>query len=413
MARHRGGAGAAGRTETPEATGAALALVDDLRAARGGGRAGSRPHPRHAGRGRWFCRPYRRPVRPVAPDLAGRAAPGRGGAARRALKQQRQEAAKLQARREDRDRAQAEAARQAECARRAADALAALRAALGVADDEAATQQLDRVRKVAEAAATRDEARRHILAQGGGRTEAALEALAAASTPEADDSDIAAANRPTGAARPADRGRVGGGPQRRRGARPGRHGRGGPGRGGAAGGGPGRARPPRRGGAGAARGGEPAARRARCRAGGVGLGRRWRGSARYSPPSPAAPMPAWRSKTTAPTRCWSRWRRRAGRQAGGGPVRRHQRPALPGAADRRAGGLCPRQPGAAVHRRRRAADLRRRPRDRRAARAAGAVGACPGHRAHPPSARAGVARALPAGAVHTLVLPDLPIASAA
>jgi uncharacterized protein YhaN len=127
----------------------------------------------------------------IAPDLA--AAPPQEAAARldRALKQQRQEAAKLQARREDRDRAHAEAAREAESARRAADALAALRAALGVADDEAATQQLDRVRKVAEAAATRDEARRHILAQGGGRTEAALESLAAASTPEADDSDIA------------------------------------------------------------------------------------------------------------------------------------------------------------------------------------------------------------------------------
>jgi uncharacterized protein YhaN len=176
--------------EAPEATAAALALVEELR-----------EHEAAAAREAVRVRDMRASVEGFAARLAavcGRLAPELKGvapqeaAARlgRALTAQRQEAAKLQARREEFERARAAAAREAEAAGRASDAQASMRAALGVVDDDEAARQLERVRLVAEATAALDEARRHILAQGGGRTEAELEAAARDGAAEADEAEV-------------------------------------------------------------------------------------------------------------------------------------------------------------------------------------------------------------------------------
>ena len=177
--------------EPPEATGAALALVDELRdqeatAAREAARIADM---RGAIDG--FATRIGSLCRRVAPDLGTSVPQEAASRLSAALTAQRAEAAKLQAALEARDRAREAATREAEAAARAADSLAVLRTSLCVADDAAASVQLDRVRRVAEAEATLAEARRHILAQGGGRTEADLEALAAASTPEEDAASIA------------------------------------------------------------------------------------------------------------------------------------------------------------------------------------------------------------------------------
>ena len=120
----------------------------------------------------------------VAPDLA--ALPPREAAVRlRSMLRAQQDAATLrQADLRKRDKALAQAAEAGGKARAAATELAALRAALGAVDDEAAAAQLDRVRRVATADKELAEARRHIATQGGDQPEAQLEAMAAASSAE-------------------------------------------------------------------------------------------------------------------------------------------------------------------------------------------------------------------------------------
>ena len=177
--------------ESPEATGAALALVDELRgheaeAASFGTRVGAMQAAvdGFAARMAALCES-------VAPGLAG--LPPQQAAARLALllKDERAAAARRQALVEAHAKASAAAEARRTAARDAAAALAALRSALRVEDDAAAEAQLRRIARAAEAEAALEEARGHILAQGGGRPEAELEAMAAASTAEADSAEIA------------------------------------------------------------------------------------------------------------------------------------------------------------------------------------------------------------------------------
>ncbi|CAH2601151.1 Chromosome partition protein smc [Rhodovastum atsumiense] len=176
--------------EAPEASGAALALMDELRgheavAARDGARVRDMQATLEA-----FSARMAALCAQVAPGLGE--LPPQQAAARleAALKAQRAEAARLQALTRARDEAEARAVAASAEARLAAEALAALRAALRVEDDEAAEAQLRRIARVAEAEAGLAEARGQILALGGGMTEAALDALAAASSAGVDEAEF-------------------------------------------------------------------------------------------------------------------------------------------------------------------------------------------------------------------------------
>jgi uncharacterized protein YhaN len=166
--------------ESPEASGATLELIDQLRAQKAEA-AGSEIRVRDMRAAVTnFAAGITALCAQVAPDLA--ALPPQQAAAQlqRRLREQRDALARQEAQLRNRAAAQQAAAAAVEKARAAAAELAALRAALGVADDEAAAAQLKRVRPVTEAQAKLAEARQHILSQGGGRTEAELDAMAAA-----------------------------------------------------------------------------------------------------------------------------------------------------------------------------------------------------------------------------------------
>jgi len=177
--------------ELPEATGAALALVDELRqhaadAASLGARVANM---RAAVDG--FAARMTALCAQVAPALGGLAPQEAAARLGAMLKAQRDEAARLKALTGRHAAAREAAQATAAAARLAGEALAALRAALRVDDDEAAEMQLRRIARVADAREALADAQRNILAQGGGRSEDALEALAASSTADADDAEIA------------------------------------------------------------------------------------------------------------------------------------------------------------------------------------------------------------------------------
>jgi uncharacterized protein YhaN len=176
--------------EPPEATAAALALMDELRGhAADAASHGARERSMQAAMEGFSARMAALCAR-VAPALA--ALPPQQAAAQLGamLKAQRAEAARLNALTERHAAAVAKAQELAATAREAADALAALRATLGADSVEAAEAQLRRIAGVAEAEAALAEARRHILDQGGGRPEDELDALAAATTGAADDAEL-------------------------------------------------------------------------------------------------------------------------------------------------------------------------------------------------------------------------------
>ena len=176
--------------EPPEATGAALELVDQLRA-----------HETAAAAAEIRVRAMRAAIvgfadgiaalcARVAPDLAGMAPQEAASQLQKRLREQRDAATQREADVRNRDAARHAAAKAAEKARATANELAAQRAALRVDNDEAAETQLRRIASVAEAEAAMAEARRHILGLAGGRTDEELEALAAATTAEADRAEI-------------------------------------------------------------------------------------------------------------------------------------------------------------------------------------------------------------------------------
>jgi uncharacterized protein YhaN len=170
--------------ESPEATGAALELVELLRAQETAVASASvRIRDMRAAIDD-FAAGIAALCAQVAPDLA--ALPPQEAAARlRSMLRAQQDAATLrQAELSKRDAALIAAAAAGGKARAAAAELAALRAALGVTDDEAAAAQLERVRRVATAEKELAEARRHIASQGGDQPEAQLDAMAAASSAE-------------------------------------------------------------------------------------------------------------------------------------------------------------------------------------------------------------------------------------
>ena len=178
--------------EPPETTGLALELMDELRrqeedAAGFGDREAKMRAAVDGFAGRMAALCAR--VAPALGALAPQAAATQLGAM---LKAQQAAAARQKALTEQHARLREQARQRADEARMAADTLAALRAALRVEDDLAAEAQLRRIARVAEAEAALAEARRQILAQGGGRSEDALDALAAATTAAADAAGIAA-----------------------------------------------------------------------------------------------------------------------------------------------------------------------------------------------------------------------------
>lgn len=166
--------------KSPEATGAALELVDQLRAQEtAAAGAAIRIRDMRAAIEN-FAAGIAALCAQVAPDLAGLPPQQAAAQLQKLLRAQRDAVARQEAQLRNRAAAQEAAAGAAEKARAAAADLAALRAALGVPDDETAVAQLERVHRVTEAAAKLAEARQHILSQGGGRSEAELDALAAA-----------------------------------------------------------------------------------------------------------------------------------------------------------------------------------------------------------------------------------------
>ncbi len=178
--------------ETPEATGAALDLVEQLRSqeAELAGARGRIRDMRAAIDG--FVADMAALCARVAPDLAGLPPEEAAAQLRQRLRQQHDAVTRREAEGRSRDAAR-EAATVADAKARACAAeLAALRAALGVADDEDAAAQLEQVRRVSAAETELAESRRHILLQGGGRTDAELDALVAAEAPEAEATRIAA-----------------------------------------------------------------------------------------------------------------------------------------------------------------------------------------------------------------------------
>ncbi len=177
--------------EPPETTGAALALVDELRRQEAAAVSdGARVRTMQAAVDGFASRMAALCAR-AAPALA--ALPPQDAAAqlRGMLKAQQAEAARQQALTERYARARDAAAAQLAAATEAAGALAALRMALRADDDAAAEAQLRQVARVAAAEADLAEARRHILGQGGGRSEAVLEALVAGRCREDDDAEMA------------------------------------------------------------------------------------------------------------------------------------------------------------------------------------------------------------------------------
>ncbi len=178
--------------ESPEATGAALELVELLRAQETTVASASVRIRDMRAAIDGFAAAIAALCAQVAPELA--ALPPQEAAARlRSMLRAQQDAATLrQADLRKRDTALAQAAEAGEKARAAAAELDALRAALGVADDEAAAAQLDRVRRVATAGKELAEARRHIASSGGGQSEAQLEAMAVASSAEEETHRIGA-----------------------------------------------------------------------------------------------------------------------------------------------------------------------------------------------------------------------------
>ncbi len=178
--------------ESPEATGAALELVDLLRAQETAGvAAGTRIRDMRAAID-GFAADIAALCAQVAPDLAALPAQEAAAGLRSGLRAQQDAATLRQADRRKRDDALTQAIAASEKARAAADELAALRAALGVADDEAAAGQLERVRRVGTAEKELAEARRHIASQGDGQPETQLDAMAAASSAEEERARIGA-----------------------------------------------------------------------------------------------------------------------------------------------------------------------------------------------------------------------------
>ncbi len=176
--------------ESPDATGAALELIDQLRAQETmAAEAGTRIRAMRAAIDR-FATAIAALCAEAAPDLAGLAPQQAAAQLHRRLRDQRDAAARQEAQLRNHATARDAAVAAEGKARAAAAELAALRAALGVADDEAAAAQLERVRSVTDAQARLAEARRHILSQGGGRSEAELDAMAAAGDAAAEGARI-------------------------------------------------------------------------------------------------------------------------------------------------------------------------------------------------------------------------------
>ncbi len=176
--------------ESPAATGAALELVDQLCSQEStAATAGIRIRDMRAAIEN-FAAGIAALCARVAPDLAGLPPQQAAAQLQKMLRAQRDAVARQEAQLRNRAAAQQAAAGADEKARAAAAELAALRAALGVADNDTAVAQLERVRRVTEAAVTLAEARQHILSQGGGRTETELDALAAAGDAAAEHARI-------------------------------------------------------------------------------------------------------------------------------------------------------------------------------------------------------------------------------
>ncbi len=176
--------------ESPDAAAESLALIERLRAADAKHRdAVRRIADMDAAIARLVERVAALSAR-LAPSLAGVPPIEAAAALSERLRAEREAAARKQELQRQAALARIAAQAAAADATAAGTALAALRAALRVEDDEAAEQQLARARHVTEAVAKLAEAEAQLATQGGGRDIPALTALVLAATPEAEAAEI-------------------------------------------------------------------------------------------------------------------------------------------------------------------------------------------------------------------------------
>ena len=176
--------------ETPEATGTALDLVDQLRGQQAAAAAAEVRIRDMRAAIDGFAVGIAALCARAAPDLAALAPQEAASQLQKRLRGQREAAARQERDLRNRDAARQAALRADEAARAASNELAAQRAALRADSNAAAETQLRRIAAVAEAEAALGDARRHILAQAGGRADGELEALAASTTDAEDAADI-------------------------------------------------------------------------------------------------------------------------------------------------------------------------------------------------------------------------------